>query len=105
SIASALEFADGITTGRLKGKALFGPNKLEAVRNWLELRAVEPRDLWFYSDSYTDLPLLEFSGHPVAVNPDRFLRREALRRHWTILRWRKTLAKDPVETAGPPVTS
>jgi phosphoserine phosphatase len=47
--------------------------------------------MYFYSDSYTDLPLLEFSGHPVAVNPDRFLRREALKRGWRILRWRETL--------------
>ncbi|MDR3146048.1 MAG: HAD-IB family hydrolase, partial [Treponema sp.] len=79
SIASALEFAGGKTTGGLAGKALFGPNKLEAVRNWLEERSLDPRDLYFYSDSYTDLPLLEFCGHPVAVNPDRFLRRTALR--------------------------
>ncbi|MDR0730115.1 MAG: HAD-IB family hydrolase [Treponema sp.] len=91
SLASVLEFSGGTSTGRLSGKALFGPNKLEAVRDWLEQRAVKPEDLFFYSDSYTDLPLLEFSGHPVAVNPDRFLRREARRRRWQILRWRETL--------------
>jgi HAD superfamily hydrolase (TIGR01490 family) len=91
SIASVLEFSGGTSTGRLSGKALFGPNKLEAVRAWLEQRAVAPGDLFFYSDSYTDLPLLAFAGHPVAVNPDRFLRREALRRRWRILRWRETL--------------
>ncbi|MDR2136179.1 MAG: HAD-IB family hydrolase [Treponema sp.] len=91
TIASALEFSGGKTTGRLDGKALFGPNKLEAVREWLEQRAADPEDLCFYSDSYTDLPLLEFSGRPVAVNPDRFLLREARRRRWQILRWRETL--------------
>jgi HAD superfamily hydrolase (TIGR01490 family) len=91
SIASVLEFAGGKTTGNLAGKALFGPNKLEAVRNWLGERSVDPRNLYFYSDSYTDLPLLEFCGHPAAVNPDRFLRQEALRRGWRILRWRETL--------------
>jgi HAD superfamily hydrolase (TIGR01490 family) len=91
SIASALEFAGGKTTGRLNGKALFGPNKLEAVRNWLGERSIDPETVYFYSDSYTDLPLLEFAGHPVAVNPDRFLRREARQRNWTILRWQETL--------------
>ncbi|MDR1949084.1 MAG: HAD-IB family hydrolase, partial [Spirochaetaceae bacterium] len=78
SIASILEFAGGKTTGRITGKALFGQNKLEAVRDWLGQRSIDPAGMYFYSDSYTDLPLLEFSGHPVAVNPDRFLRREAL---------------------------
>ncbi|MDR2376445.1 MAG: HAD-IB family hydrolase, partial [Treponema sp.] len=91
SLASVLEFSDGLSTGGLSGKALFGPNKLEAVRDWLEERAVDPADLFFYSDSYTDLPLLEFSGHPVAVNPDRILQREARRRRWQILRWREIL--------------
>jgi HAD superfamily hydrolase (TIGR01490 family) len=38
-----------------------------------------------YSDSITDLPLLEAVGHPTAVNPDRALRREAMRRGWPIL--------------------
>ncbi|MCZ9342803.1 HAD-IB family hydrolase, partial [Streptomyces sp. TRM76130] len=38
-----------------------------------------------YSDSATDLPMLEAVGHPHAVNPDRALRREALARGWPIL--------------------
>jgi HAD superfamily hydrolase (TIGR01490 family) len=92
-VASVLEFSGGISTGRLKGKALFGPHKLEAARDWLEERALDPGELFFYSDSYTDLPLLEFSGHPVAVNPDPILWREARRRGWTILRWRETLGR------------
>jgi HAD superfamily hydrolase (TIGR01490 family) len=95
SITSALEFAGGKTTGCLKGKALFGPNKLEAVRDWLGERSIDPGTVYFYSDSYTDLPLLEFAGHPVAVNPDRFLRREARQRNWTILRWQETLGSGP----------
>jgi HAD superfamily hydrolase (TIGR01490 family) len=91
SIASVPEFAGGKTTGRLSGRAPFGPEKLAAVKGWLEERSIDPGALHFYSDSYTDLPLLEFSGHPAAVNPDRILRREARRRGWRILRWRETL--------------
>jgi HAD superfamily hydrolase (TIGR01490 family) len=95
SIATVLEFAGGKTTGRLAGKALFGKNKKEAVETWLQEHGIPPGELCFYSDSYTDLPLLELAGHPVAVNPDRFLRREAERRNWPILRFRKTLGKGP----------
>ena len=38
-----------------------------------------------YSDSHTDLPFLEAVGHPVAVNPDRELRRIAADRGWPVL--------------------
>ena len=41
-----------------------------------------------YSDSHTDLPFLEVVGHPVAVNPDRRLRRIAQERGWPILEFR-----------------
>lgn len=41
----------------------------------------------FYSDSHTDLPLLNAVATPVCVNPDRRLRSEALRRRWSIERW------------------
>jgi HAD superfamily hydrolase (TIGR01490 family) len=90
SIASSLEFIDGKTSGRLTGASLFGKNKKTAVEAWAGERGVSPEEVSFYSDSYTDLPLLEWSGHPVAVNPDRFLVREAKRRGWEILRFRET---------------
>ena len=39
-----------------------------------------------YSDSITDLPMLELVGNPVAVNPDRELTRVAREREWD-MRW------------------
>ena len=56
-----------------------------------ELAAAEGIDLgasWAYSDSYSDLPFLEAVGNPVAVNPDRGLRRIAAERGWPVLRFR-----------------
>jgi HAD superfamily hydrolase (TIGR01490 family) len=91
SIATTLEFINGKTTGRLAGISPFGENKKTAVVSRLGERGIPPEDAAFYSDSYTDLPLLEWCGHPVAVNPDRFLTREAKRRGWEILRFRRTL--------------
>jgi HAD superfamily hydrolase (TIGR01490 family) len=88
AICSRLEFAQGKTTGRVEGPVPFGPGKLTAVRLWCETHGVPPADITFYSDSYTDIPVLEYVGHPVAVNPDRFLRREARRQGWPVLRFR-----------------
>jgi HAD superfamily hydrolase (TIGR01490 family) len=93
SIATILEFVDGKTTGRLAGPSPFGTNKKTAVVSRLAERGISPEETWFYSDSYTDLPLLEWCGHPVAVNPDRFLTREAKRRGWKILRFRETIGR------------
>ncbi|MGW2688573.1 HAD family hydrolase [Streptomyces sp. NPDC001414] len=75
---------DGCYTGEVEYYA-YGPTKAEAVR---ELAASEGYDLdrsYAYSDSATDLPMLQAVGHPHAVNPDRALRREALGRGWPIL--------------------
>jgi HAD superfamily hydrolase (TIGR01490 family) len=91
SIASALEFSRGKTTGRLCGNAFFGGKKKTAVEFRLKRYSIRPEEVYFYSDSYTDLPLLEFCGHPAAVNPDRFLAREAKKRGWEILRFKDTL--------------
>jgi HAD superfamily hydrolase (TIGR01490 family) len=88
TLASRLEFENGKTTGRIDGKALFGANKKEAVEEWLKTRSISLDDSWFYSDSYTDVPLLSIVGHPVAVNPDRFLRKRALQNKWRILQFR-----------------
>lgn len=93
SIANSLEFTDGKTTGRLVGESVFGVKKKAAVEAWLKERALPPKDLHFYSDSYTDLPLLAYCGCPVAVNPDRFLEREAKKRGWQILRFKETIGQ------------
>jgi HAD superfamily hydrolase (TIGR01490 family) len=82
--------ADGKYTGRAL-RALHADAKADALR---ELARVEGFDLglcWAYSDSHTDLPFLEAVGHPMAVNPDRRLRRIALGRGWPVLRFRERM--------------
>jgi hypothetical protein len=69
------------------------PKKKTAVEAWLEKNGFRPNEACFYSDSYTDLSLMEFCGKPVAVNPDRILAREAKKHGWEILRFTKTLGK------------
>ncbi|GAA2677001.1 HAD-IB family hydrolase [Streptomyces lunalinharesii] len=75
---------DGRFTGEVEYYA-YGPTKAEAVR---ELAASEGYDLqrcYAYSDSITDVPMLETVGNPCAVNPDRALRREATTRGWPVV--------------------
>jgi len=81
AIGSTCEIVDGVYTGKTL-RAAHGVGKAEALR---ELAAAEGIDLTAstaYSDSHTDVPFLEAVGHPVAVNPDRRLKRIAYLRGW-----------------------
>ena len=84
-LASRLEYDDGRCTGRMDGKALFGAAKRDAVLGYAATHGMSLSDCAFYSDSIHDLPLLLEVGRPVAVAPDRRLRREAVARGWEIL--------------------
>lgn len=90
ALGSRAEIEDGRYTGRL-GRRLLGAGKAEAL---VELATVEGIDLagsFAYSDSHSDLPFLEAVGRPVAVNPDRELRRVAGERGWPVRRYRELL--------------
>ncbi|MDJ1131898.1 HAD family hydrolase [Streptomyces iconiensis] len=83
-VATRMVVEEGRFTGEIAYYA-YGPAKAEAIR---ELAASEGYDLdrcYAYSDSATDLPMLEAVGHPYAVNPDRALRKEAVTREWPVL--------------------
>ena len=76
-----------IEDGRYTGEILFyayGPGKADAMRSLAEERGYDLSECYAYSDSSTDLPMLEAVGHPVAVNPDSSLRATALERDWPI---------------------
>ncbi|MDA3958180.1 HAD family phosphatase [Oceanispirochaeta sp.] len=85
-ISTEIEFKDGFSTGKLKKIPAYGNGKLKRVSSYLETMGIEAEKCSFYSDSYSDLELFEYVGTPVAVNPDHFLRRIALRRGWKIIK-------------------
>jgi HAD superfamily hydrolase (TIGR01490 family) len=63
----------------------YGGNKAAAMRDLAAARGYDLSASYAYSDSFTDLPMLLEVGHPVAVNPDRALRREAASQGWPVL--------------------
>jgi len=84
----------GIVDGRYSGEVEFysaGPSKVAGVRELAAERGYDLDDCYAYSDSSTDLPLLEAVGHPSAVNPDRALRRAAVENGWPILAFRNPI--------------
>lgn len=83
-IATRMAIEDGRYTGAVNFYA-GGPNKVTAVQDLACARGYDLTDSYAYSDSITDVPLLEAVGHPTAVNPDRPLRRVAAERAWPIL--------------------
>ncbi len=88
-IATELEVADGMFTGKPSGTPSFREGKITRVEEWLAGQGrilASFTAIWFYSDSQNDLPLLEYVTHPVAVDPDdEVLRREAVKRGWQII--------------------
>lgn len=86
-LATDLEVVDGHFTGRPVMPLCFGEGKVHRASSLLALHGIELRDATFYSDSVTDLPLLEAVGEPIVVNPDPRLQRIARQRGWPIERW------------------
>jgi len=75
------------SSGRYTGEMEFyayGPFKAAAIRAMAAREGIDLSRSWAYSDSYTDVPMLEAVGHPVAVNPDRVLLKLARERGWEV---------------------
>jgi HAD superfamily hydrolase (TIGR01490 family) len=77
--------ADGRYTGEVDFYA-YGPHKAERMREVARERGIDLAASYAYSDSVTDIPMLDAVGHAVAVNPDRELARTAVERGWDV-RW------------------
>jgi len=74
-------------TGRIVEPLCYGLGKIERTKKLAEREGFSLQDATFYSDSVTDLPLLEVVKAPIIVNPDRRLRKIAQQRGWPIEVW------------------
>ncbi|MGB0680439.1 MAG: HAD family hydrolase [Polyangiales bacterium] len=86
-LCTELEVRDGRLTGALGGPLCYGDGKLSETRRWAERAGVDLAESAFYTDSISDLPLLQGVGHPVVVNPDPRLAHLASRQGWPCYRW------------------
>jgi HAD superfamily hydrolase (TIGR01490 family) len=84
AMATRMVVQDGKYTGDIAFYC-FGEGKVEAIRELADREGYALEHCYAYSDSVTDLPMLEAVGHPSVVNPDRTLRKVATGRGWPVL--------------------
>jgi HAD superfamily hydrolase (TIGR01490 family) len=87
-VCSELALADEQLTGEIVPPLCYGVGKLTRAEAFVRSLGKSLAQAAFYTDSITDLPLLEAVGYPIAINPDVRLRRIALQRSWPIEEWR-----------------
>ena len=90
-IATQLVVKDGRYTGEIDFYA-YAENKAQAIKELADTEGYDLSRSYAYSDSITDLPMLEVVGHPYVVNPDRALRKEAASRGWPVLVFSKPVS-------------
>ena len=90
-IATRLAMDEGRFTGQIEFYA-YAENKASAIRELADREGYDLDGSYAYSDSSTDVPMLEAVGHPYAVNPDKALRRAAVQRGWPVLLFSKPVA-------------
>ena len=78
----------GRFTGTHRSPACYGSGKVLRAEAFAAEHGIDLGKSFFYSDSYSDLPMLERVGEPRVVNPDPRLRRLAQRRGWQAQIWR-----------------
>ncbi|EDM75126.1 hypothetical protein PPSIR1_30893 [Plesiocystis pacifica SIR-1] len=86
-ICTRLEIEDGKLTGRHLPPSCFGPGKLQAGASFAGTHGIDLDRSYFYTDSYSDLPMLERVGNPRVINPDPRLKRWAEQRDMAFELW------------------
>jgi HAD superfamily hydrolase (TIGR01490 family) len=95
-VSNRLVYEGGIATGDVVEPLLAEHEKVVAMTGVLQASNVDRARAKAYSDSFSDVPMLEAVGIPVAVNPDRRLRRVAVERGWPVLNLRDGRKKSAV---------
>jgi HAD superfamily hydrolase (TIGR01490 family) len=91
AMATRMIVAEGKYTGEVEFYC-YGEGKVQAIRELAAREGYPLEHCYAYSDSITDLPMLEAVGHPTAVNPDRGLRKAATAHGWPMLTFSRPVA-------------
>lgn len=86
-ICTRINVADGKFDGTHRRPMCYGPGKVHWAEAFAREHDVDLAQSFFYTDSYTDLPMLERVGIARVVNPDTRLRRHAKRVGWQVDEW------------------
>jgi HAD superfamily hydrolase (TIGR01490 family) len=81
--------SEGAFTGRFDGPFVYGQGKVEAMAAFAAEHGIDLSHSYAYSDSLSDLPMLEAVGHAVVVNPDPALAEIAKREGWQTMRFER----------------
>jgi len=87
ALSTAYLSEDGMMTGQFGVPVCYGAGKILHAERWADEAGVDLDASYFYTDSNTDLPMLERVGHPRPVAPDLRLGWQARRRGWPVLDW------------------
>ena len=91
TVGTTMDVVDGKFSGSISHYA-HGAQKAAAMQRLAEERGYDLSQCFAYSDSSTDIPMLEAVGHPHAVNPDATLRKLAVAKKWPILEFKRPVA-------------
>ena len=86
-LAPQLREENGQFTGELTTEPLIGEEKTKAMRKYADQHGISLAESYAYSDSQSDLPMLECVGNPIVVNPSKALHQKALASNWEIHEW------------------
>jgi HAD superfamily hydrolase (TIGR01490 family) len=94
-ICNRLEFRNHVATGRVLDPLVAESEKARIIREYARLENIDLAESCSFSDSTSDVPMLTVTGHPVATNPTRRLRRLANHNNWVVLDLTETEGRLP----------
>jgi HAD superfamily hydrolase (TIGR01490 family) len=84
-ICNRLEFKKHVATGRVLMPLVAEKEKARIIEEYAAQEKIDLQQSCAFSDSTSDIPMLAVTGHPVATNPTRRLRRVALQNDWPVI--------------------
>lgn len=83
---------NGNLTGGINRPLCYGEGKVVRSQKLAMKHHINLENSYFYTDSYSDLPMLKIVGNPCIINPDPRLKRTAKKENWPILDWKTVVS-------------